>query len=84
MAIKDPRGAETALAITAGTVDKPASLMPMDVVSVLSLLVLVTMGYFSFRESRLADPQTHKSRVPSILLATVASAFLVFGWGYLG
>jgi hypothetical protein len=42
------------------------------------------MAYFSLRESRLADPDTHKSRVPSILLAALASGFLIFGWGFLG
>lgn len=84
MAIKEPQGAETALAITAGTMGKPASMLPMDVVSVLSLFLLVTMAYFSLRESRLADTDTHKSRVPSILLATFASAYLIFGWGFLG
>jgi polyferredoxin len=84
MALKEPSGSETALAITAGTMDKPASLMPITMVSVLSLLLLLMMGYYSLRESRLAEPETHKSRVPSILLATLASAFLIFGWGLSG
>jgi hypothetical protein len=84
MAIKEPRGAETALAITAGTIEKPASLIPMGVVSVLSLLLLAAMGYFSLRESRLADPDTHKSRLPSILLVTLTSAYLIFGWAFWG
>ncbi len=83
MAINEPQGAETARAITAGTMEKPASLIPMGVVSVLSLFLLVMMAYFSLRESRLADPDTHKSRVPSILLVTFAAAYLVFGWGFL-
>jgi hypothetical protein len=84
MAIHEPGGTETALAITAGTMDKPASLMPMVLVSLLSLLLLVAMGYFGLRESRLADLETHNSRVPSILLATIASACIVIGWGFLG
>jgi ferredoxin len=84
MALKEPSGTGTALAITAGTMEKPASLMPITVVSVLSLLLLLIMVYYSLRESRLADPDTHKSRVPSILLATLASGFLVLGWGFLG
>jgi hypothetical protein len=83
MAVKEPRGTETALAITAGTMDKPASLIPMVVVSVLGLLLIAMMGYYSLRESRVADAETHKSRVPLILLAALASAFLVFGWGFL-
>ncbi len=84
MAISEPRGAESAQAITAGTMDKPASLVPSVVVSVLSLVLLLTMAYFSLRESRLADPETHKSRVPSVLLVTLGSAFLIFGWGFFG
>ena len=64
--------------------DKPVSLMPIAMVSVLSLLLLATMGHFSVRESRLADPERHKSRVPSIILVVAASAFLVFGWGFFG
>ena len=84
MAIREPRGSETALAITTGSLDKPGPLMPKVVVSVLSLLLLAIMIYFSLRQSRLADPDTHPSRVPSILLAALASGFLIFGWGFLG
>jgi polyferredoxin len=84
MVLKNPGGAETALAIEAGTMDKAGPLMPAVLVSALGLLLLATMGLFSFRESRLADPETHPSRAPSILLATLASAFLVFGWGFFG
>jgi hypothetical protein len=84
MALREPQGSDTALAITAGTVDKPAAFVPLVVVSVVSLLLLAAMSCFSVRESRLADPESHKSRVPSIILAVLASAFLVFGWGFLG
>jgi hypothetical protein len=83
MALTEPSGTGTALAITAGTMNKPASLLSITVVSVVSLLLLLTMGYYSVRESRLAAPETHRSRVPSIVLVTLASAFLVLGWGFL-
>ncbi len=83
MALKEPSGTETALAITAGTMDKPASMMSITVVSVLSLMLLLMMGYYGLRESRLADPETHRSRVPSIVLAALASGFLILGWGVL-
>ena len=84
MALKEPQGTETAVAITAGSLDKPGPLAPIVIVSLLSLLLLATMAYFSLHESRLADLDTHKSRVPSILLAVIASGFLIFGWGFLG
>jgi len=82
-ALQDPRGTETALAISAGQIDKPASLLSLAVVSVVSLMLLAAMAWFGIRESRLADPRTHRSRVPSILLAAAASAYLIFGWGFL-
>ncbi len=84
MSLKEPRGTETALAITSGSLEKPGPLTPIVVVSVLSLLLLAIMTYFSLRESRLADPDTHKSRVPSIFIAALASGFLIFGWGFPG
>jgi len=82
-ALREPTGTETAMAITSGALDKPASLLSLTVVSVISLILLATMAYFGLRESRLADPSTHRSRVPSLLLATIAAGFLIFGWGFL-
>ncbi len=74
---------DTALAIAAGTMAKPGAFISLSAVSVVSLMLLAMMAYFSLRESRLADPQTHASRVPSLLVFTAASAFLIFGWGFL-
>lgn len=82
MALSEPRGTETAAAITAGTLDKPASLMPLFWVSVLSLTLLVVLTYFSLRESRLADSETHMSRAPAILLTALGSAILICGWAW--
>ena len=84
MAMKEPHGTESATAIAAGAMDKPASWMSLMLVTVLSLLLLVALSSFSLRESRLADPETHWTRMPSILMAALASAFLIFGWGFLG
>jgi polyferredoxin len=83
MALREPTGRQTALAITEEVLDKPDPLMSLTVVSVISLILLAAMAYFSLRESRLADPSTHMSRVPALLLATIVSAFLIFGWGFL-
>ena len=40
------------------------------------------MAFFAVRESKLADPATHKSRVLSLALAILASAVLIFGWRF--
>jgi polyferredoxin len=82
-ALQAPTGTDAAVAITAGAMDKPAALLPLPIVSEVSLILLAAMAYFGVRESRLADPATHKSRVPSLVLATAASGFLIYGWGFL-
>ena len=83
MAFDEPKGADSALAITAKTLDKPHAALSLTVVSVISLLLVLSMGYFGLRESRLADAETHKGRTPAILLVTCGLAFLIFGWGSL-
>ncbi len=80
--LRDPKGIETARAITSGAASKPAALLPITVVSIVGLCLLLTTGYFALRESRLADPTNHKSRVAPLLLVWLAAITLVFGWGF--
>jgi len=54
--------------------------MSKALISTVSLLVLLAMGYYAVRESKLTDPTTHKSRVPALVLAIIVSAILIFGW----
>ena len=68
------------MAITAGDLSKPGSLLPMAAVSVASLIVIVAMSYFALRESRIADPATHRGRIVPITIVVMASIFLVIGW----
>ncbi len=83
-ALREPTGTETALAIASGASSKPTTLMPLALVSVIALTLLAIMGYFALRESRLTDPKTHLSRGVPLVLALLASAVLLFGWGYFG
>jgi hypothetical protein len=79
LAWQDPTGVSTAQAIVAGG-DKPGSLLSKAVISTSCLVLLLVMGYFAVRESKLADPVTHKSRVLSLAVAILVSAVLIFGW----
>lgn len=81
LAWQDPTGVSTAQAIVAGG-DKPGSLLSKAVISTSCLVVLLAMAFFAVRESKLADPATHKSRVFSLAVAILASAVLIFGWRF--
>lgn len=81
LAWQDPTGVSTAQAIVAGG-DKLGSLLSKAVISTVCLVLLLVMGYFALRESKLADPATHKSRVLSLAIAILASAVLIFGWRF--
>ncbi len=81
LAWQDPTGITTAQAIVAGGI-KPSSLLPKAIISTICLVLLFVMGYFAVRESRFADPATHKSRVFSLAVAILASAVLIFGWRF--
>lgn len=82
LAWEEPSGISTAQAIAAGTMDKPGPLLSKAVISTACLVLLLVMAFFAVRESRLADPATHKSRVPSLVFAVLASAVLIFGWRF--
>jgi hypothetical protein len=82
LAWEEKSGISTAQAIAAGTMDKPGPLLSKAMVSTVCLGLLLVMAFFAVRESRLADLTTHKSRVPSLVLAIVASAVLIFGWRF--
>ncbi len=82
LAGEDHAGIQTASAIAAGGLIQPGPILPKALVSGASLLLLAAMVYYSLRESRLADPAGHGSRVPSLLAAALISAVLVFGWRF--
>jgi hypothetical protein len=79
LALREPTGTEHALAITAD-LSKPGSLLSMAAVSVVSLILMLVLAYFALRESRIADPATHRSRIVPIVVVAMVSVFLVVGW----
>jgi len=79
-ALRDPAGVETALRMSDGRLSTPSPIISMTVVWPVSALLVTVMILFAIRESRLADPTTHSTRVPAILAAGLASLFLVIGW----
>ena len=81
LAWQDPSGISTAQAIVEGG-GKPGSLLSKATISTVCLAILLAMGYFAVRESKLAHPVTHKSRVLSLAVAILASAVLIFGWRF--
>jgi len=83
LAIRDPIGTETALAIHAKTAPQPAVVLSMPVVSLLSMLLVAAGAWFALRELRLAQPETHRRfRVP-VAMVTACCLLLVYGWGFL-
>ncbi len=82
--LREPKGIETALAITSGAASKPAALLPITLVSIVGMILLVIMGYFAMRESHLADPESHRSRIAPLLLIWLAAMTLIYGWGFVG
>lgn len=81
MALSEPTGQDNAAAITQGALSKPAVLMALPVVSVVGLALLSAMLYYAFRESRMADAATHRSRIAAIWIVGLVSIFLILGWG---
>ncbi|NOX55838.1 MAG: 4Fe-4S binding protein [Planctomycetes bacterium] len=84
LAWNEPGGVEHARAIASGSLSAPPHLLPMIAVSMASCGLVVIMGGFALRESRLADASTHQSRVIPIAAVTLLSLFLVSGWAFQG
>ncbi len=81
LALRDPQGTETALAIQAKSLPQPAGLISLPAVSVASLVLVAVMILFALRESRLADSTTHRSRIAPLLALGAATAAIILGWG---
>lgn len=81
LALRDPQGTDTALAIQAKSLSQPAGLISLPTVSVLSMILVAAMIVFALRESRLADAATLRSRVAPLLLLGAATLGLILGWG---
>jgi len=56
----------------------------MSVVSGVSVALVLVLALFALRESRLADEKTSRGKMPAIVLVGLVSAYLAFGWGFLG
>jgi polyferredoxin len=83
LATADPSGTETALAITAKSLAKPASVLPMTDVSLTAAALVALSAWLAYREFRLAGhPQPWRLLLPIGLLAG-GFGFLVVGWGFL-
>ena len=82
-ACKDPIGIKTALEMSSKTIRQPASLMSMTIISILGMILVITGMYFSVREAKLANPETHYVRLAPKLILGVFFAFIIFGWGYI-
>jgi len=83
-ALRDPIGGSGAAAIASGAADKPSAMLPMAVVSAISVVLVGWSIRLSLRESRLSEPATHRERLAAILPMGFAFLLVVLGWGYLG
>ena len=82
LALQDPRGTNSALALSAKTNPQPASLLPMSIVSAMAVVLVLTGAYFALREARLANPETYRHFRPALIALAACFIFIVFGWGY--
>ena len=82
-ALRDPWGTTTIAQLAADPTAKPDHLLLKSTVSIVGVLLVLLLGYFALRESRLADTTTHRSRLAPILLVTAVSLAAVWGWGFL-
>ena len=83
LAARDPAGVATAQALVAKTLPQPATVLAMTAVCVLSMALVLTGAYFTLREFRLAQGETHRRFQSPVLVLASGFLFLVFGWGFL-
>ena len=81
LAIQDPDGVRTAMALSAKAIPQPAALLPMVVVSVMAGLLVLTGACFALGEFRLIYPETHRRYRPALVVIAACFAFIVLGWG---
>ena len=84
LALQQPNGVDHAVAIASGSMPAPPHLLSMPAVSLVSFALVLVMGGFALRESRLADATTHRSRIGPIVSVTVLACFLIAGWTFGG
>jgi heme/copper-type cytochrome/quinol oxidase subunit 3 len=83
MAVADPSGVESGRMLAAKPLAVPPDLLPMTVVSIVSIVLVLAGTYYTWREFRLAQGTAHRSyQLPTLILAS-GLLFLVFGWGFL-
>lgn len=83
LAARDPVGVDTTRAITAKTLPQPDLILPRVVVSLLAMLLVMSAAYFSMRELRLAQGDTHRRYRAPVLVLAFCFLFIIFGWGFL-
>jgi len=83
LALRDPAGVDTALAINTKAIPPPAAIVPMPAVSILAMLLVLAGGWLALREFRLIHPATHRRYAGPVVLLTAWFLFITFGWGYL-
>ncbi len=82
LALRDPAGAQTALAVHAKSLAVPPRIMSMPAVSVTAVLLVVLGAWLAYREFRLAGAERPRRFLAPIALLTAFFGFLVVGWGW--
>lgn len=81
LALNDPLGINTAVAIASKSLSPPAPLLSLPAVSALGI-ALISLGImFAVREARLAHPETYHHQLFSKLALATVFAAIVVGWG---
>jgi len=81
-ALRDPKGAATALAIHAQTLPAPGPLLPHAVYAAVGALLVVLGLCFSIREARLANPSSWRPLLPQLTFVALLFTVCVIGWGF--
>ncbi len=80
-ALRDPRGADTAINLSDGSTQLPAVLLSTPWVSSIAVALIVVAMFFALREARLANPERAGRLAIPILMVAACFGVITLGWG---
>jgi len=83
VAWNQPDGVSTSLAMAAKTVKQPASLLSLQVVSIVGVALVLTALWISLRELRYSNGSVSGIARAPLFAVTAIFGFTIIGWGFL-
>jgi len=79
-AVRDTSGVDTIIGISSKDIPIPSSVMPLSIVSFISIALVIAGMYIPYREERLTNPVNYyRTRVPVLLLG-IFFIVIIAGW----